>query len=278
MREYQKIVLGSDYIQERISLKPKVGIILGSGLGELGDEVEQPTVIPYHEIPHLPKATVPGHKGQFVIGQLAGVDVCLMQGRYHHYEGYEPEELVRPLRIMKLLGISTIIITNATGGVNRNYNVGDLVLLTDYINNMGINPLRGENIEELGLRFPDVTFPFDQTLITLAEKVGKNIDLGIRKGVYIAFGGPCYESAAEIRMSAILGADVVGMSTVPEVIAAKHMGLKVLGISCVTNMAAGILPDPLTHEDVMTIALAVREPFKKFIKDILREGALNGVL
>ncbi len=270
--EMKKVEEGINFLQEKGIPEPQVGLILGSGLGELAEEVEGGIRIPFTDVPHLPPSTVPGHSGQFVVGELNSIPVIMMQGRYHFYEGYSPQELVRPLRIMGGLGIKAVIITNAAGAVNVNFNVGDFMFIRDHINFMGINPLRGANLEELGPRFPDMSKAYDQDLIQTGEEVGRQNGKITRKGVYTAFTGPCFETPAEIKMVGRWGADAVGMSTVPEVIAARHMGLRVLGISCITNMAAGTLPQPLSHEEVMEVGEQVKPEFKELIKGILVQG------
>lgn len=274
MEEMKKIKEGVQFLKKKKVTKPKVGLILGSGLGELANEVERKKSVPYEEVPHLPPSTVPGHSGRFVFGFLNNIPVAMMQGRYHYYEGYSPQELVRPLRIMTQMGIEVLIVTNAAGAVNTNFNVGDFMFIADHINFMGINPLRGANPDDLGPRFPDMSQAYDPELIEVGETVAKSIGKMTRKGVYAAFGGPCFETPAEIKMVGRWGADAVGMSTVPEVIAASHMGLRVLGISCITNMASGTLPEPLSHEEVMEVGEKVKPEFKKLVKGILAEGVL----
>ncbi len=270
--QLKRIEEGINYLQGKVIEDPRVGLILGSGLGELADEVGEGIKIPFSDVPHLPPSTVPGHSGQFVAGELNKIPVIMMQGRYHFYEGYSPQELVRPLRIMAGMGIKAVIITNAAGAINVNFNVGDFMFISDHINFMGINPLRGANLEELGPRFPDMSKAYDQELIQIGEKVGRQNGKITRQGVYTAVGGPCFETPAEIKMLGRWGADAVGMSTVPEVIAARHMGLRVLGISCITNMAAGTLPQPLSHEEVMEVGKQVKPEFKELIKGILVQG------
>jgi len=273
-QELKKIKEGVAFIKKKKITKPKVGLILGSGLGELAEEVQRKVEIPYEEIPHLPPSTVPGHSGQFVFGFLNNQPVVIMQGRYHYYEGYSPTEIVRPMRIMGMLGIKTMIATNAAGAINTCFSVGDFMFIADHINYSGVNPLRGENVDELGPRFPDMSKTYDPELIEIGERVAGVIGKVTRKGIYASMPGPSFETPAEIKMLRTLGADVVGMSTVPEVIAARHMGIKVLGISCVTNMAAGILAQPLSHEEVMEIGEREKPAFKKLVKGILAEGVL----
>ncbi|SDI97066.1 purine-nucleoside phosphorylase [Salimicrobium halophilum] len=260
------------FIESRLSAKPSIGLILGSGLGVLADEIENPVTISYKEIPHFPESTVSGHKGQLVIGELEGKHVVAMQGRFHYYEGYTMKEVTFPVRVMKQLGIDDLYVTNAAGGINEDYDPGQLMIIKDHINQMGDNPLIGPNDESMGVRFPDMSEAYDRDLIQLAEQIADDIELNVEKGVYVGNTGPVYETAAEIRMLRTLGGDAVGMSTVPEVIAANHAGLRVLGISCISNMAAGILDQPLTHDEVIETTARVREDFLKFVKSIVKSA------
>ncbi|GGF08822.1 purine nucleoside phosphorylase [Halobacillus andaensis] len=258
------------FIQNKINNVPTVGLILGSGLGVLAEEIENPTIIPYHEIPHFPESTVSGHKGQLVVGQLQGRQVLAMQGRFHYYEGYDMKQVTFPVRVMKEIGIDTLFVTNAAGGINEEFDPGNLMVITDHINNMGDNPLMGANDEDLGPRFPDMSEAYDRALIQHAENSAERLGLQIQKGVYVGNTGPAYETGAEVRMLRTLGGDAVGMSTVPEVIVANHAGIRVLGISCISNMAAGILDQPLTHDEVIETTARVREDFLGFVKDLLK--------
>lgn len=239
------------FIEPKLSEKPTIGLVLGSGLGVLADEIENPVVIPYHEIPGFTVSTVVGHKGQLVIGKLQGKQVVAMQGRFHFYEGHGLDAVVFPIRVMKLLGVETIIVTNAAGGINEGYDPGDLMLISDHLNMTFRNPLIGPNDDELGARFPDMSEAYSKELRQLARQVASEQGIKLREGVYVGLLGPSYETPAEIRMLRQLGGDAVGMSTVPEVIVARHMKVKVLGISCISNMAAGILEQPLSHDEVM---------------------------
>lgn len=248
---------------------PRVGLILGSGLGELADQIEEPVAIPYSEIPHFPVSTVAGHAGRLVIGRLAGKPVVAMQGRIHYYEGYPMEQVIFPTRVMKALGCDTVIITCACGGLNPNFAAGDLMLITDHINMMGVDPLRGPNDERIGPRFPATVGAYTPELRQLAQQVAADLGITLRQGVYAAISGPCYNSTAELRMLQILGADAVGMSTVPEVIAATHMGMKVLGIGCITDMALPDQPVHLTHEQVMETAERTKPRFQGLVKEVL---------
>lgn len=258
-------------IQSRVQTSPTIGLVLGSGLGMLAEEVEQPVKIPYGEIPHFPVSTVEGHAGQFVFGKFAGHDVAMMQGRFHFYEGYALEQVTFPIRVMKQLGINTLLVTNAAGGINTEWNPGDLMLIQDHMNFMFRNPLIGQNVDELGPRFPDMSSAYNRELRDLAKRAAERIEIPLREGIYIGLTGPSYETPAEIRMYRKVGGDAVGMSTVPEVIVANHMGLRVLGISCITNMAAGILDQPLRHEEVMETAERVKTTFSSLVRSIVRE-------
>lgn len=261
----------SQYIQERINIKPKIGLILGSGLGVLADEIENAVYIPYGEIPGFPQSTVEGHAGRLVIGRLEGKEVIAMQGRFHYYEGYSLDLVTLPVRVMKKLGVEQILVTNAAGGINTRFSPGDLMIINDHINFTGRNPLIGPNDEQMGVRFPDMSQAYDAELRALAKEVAEELGISVQEGVYVGVVGPSYETPAEIRMLRTLGADAVGMSTVPEVIVAVHSGMKVLGISCISNMAAGILDKPLSHEEVVATAEQVKEKFLKLVKGILRK-------
>jgi len=267
----KKINEVADVIQGKINIKPDIGLILGSGLGVMAEKILNPVYIDYSDLAHFPVSTVQGHKGRFVIGELDGKKIIAMQGRFHYYEGYTMQEIVLPVRVMKILGINKLIVTNAAGGINLNFTAGNFMLISDHINLMGDNPLRGENLKEFGPRFPDMTEAYNRDMIIFAEQAALNSGINIQKGVYAGLGGPNYETPAEIRYLRRCGADAVGMSTIPEVLAANHMGIKVLGISCITNMAAGVLPEPLHHEEVMKIAAKVKASFIKLIRAILRK-------
>ena len=244
------------------------GLILGSGLGELGDEVSNPIVIPYEEIPHFPVSTVVGHAGQLVYGDLAGKKVLAMQGRFHYYEGNSMQAVTFPVRVMKALGAHSLVVTNAAGGLNTSFQPGNLMLITDQINFTGTNPLIGENDDELGPRFPDMSAPYDREYGQAARRVADKLKITLQQGVYMGFTGPTYETPAEIRMARMMGADAVGMSTVPEVIVARHMSMRVLGITCVTNLAAGMQAN-LNHAEVVETTERVKADFKTLIKDTL---------
>lgn len=266
----EKIYEAAEFLKKKYQNTPKIGLILGSGLGVLADEIENPVKIPYGEIPHFPVSTVEGHAGQLVFGVLGGVEVVAMQGRFHFYEGYKMEQVTFPVRVMKAIGVDILIVTNAAGGVNENFAPGDLMIITDHINFTGTNPLIGPNDTKFGVRFPDMSEAYSKELRTLAKETASRLGLDVREGVYFGFPGPVYETPAEIRMVRVLGGDAVGMSTVPEVIVARHSGLKVLGISCISNMAAGILDQPLTHDEVIETTEKVKADFLRYIKEIVK--------
>ena len=269
MSYIQKIKESTDFIEKIIKDKPYVGLILGSGLGGLADRIENPIKIKYEDIPNFPVSTVEGHAGQLVIGKLGNQNVIAMQGRFHYYEGYDLEDVCFPVRVMISLGIKNLIVTNAAGGSNKNFKPGDLMIIKDHINFTGQNPLRGKNLDDLGPRFLDMSYAYNKELIKIAEESGEQLNIDLKEGVYMWLTGPTYETPAEVRLANILGADAVGMSTVPEVIVANHEGVKVLGISCITNMAAGILDQPLNHEEVVATSLLVKDKFESLILDIL---------
>lgn len=269
MTDQEKVTQAAVYIAQKSTVTPKVGLILGSGLGVLADQVNAAVKIPYADIPSFPVSTVSGHAGRLVLGSLSGCHVIAMQGRFHHYEGYSLKEVTFPVRVMKTLGVETVIVTNAAGGINKQFSNGDLMLIRDHLNMTFRNPLMGKNETDWGPRFPDMSQAYDKTLRSLANKVASDQGIRLQEGVYAGVVGPSYETPAEIRMLRVMGADAVGMSTVPEVIVARHSGMKVLGISCVTNMAAGILDQPLSHEEVMTTADRVRDTFLSLVMGIV---------
>ncbi len=246
------------------------GLILGSGLGELADEIEQPVVISYDEIPHFPVSTVVGHAGKLVYGTLSGKKVLAMQGRFHFYEGHSMATVTYPVRVMAALQAHSLIVTNACGGVNETFAPGDLMVISDHINFMGTNPLIGPNDEKMGPRFPDMSHAYDLDYQATAKRIAAQANIDIKEGVYMGFTGPTYETPAEIRLARTIGADTVGMSTVPEVIVAVHSGLRVLGISCITNLAAGMQHE-LNHEEVVETTQRVKQSFKTLIKQTLQE-------
>ena len=269
MRPYERLLKCREEIRKRTDFRPQVGIVLGSGLGGYADNMEISCEIPYREIPGFPVSTVQGHDGKFLFGYVKNTPVILMKGRVHYYEGYPMEDVVLPVRLMGLLGADTVILTNAAGGINRTFQAGDLMLITDHISIAVPNPLRGENIDELGTRFPDMSHVYDPELQEAAKKTAARQGISLREGIYVQCTGPNYETPAEIRMLGALGADAVGMSTVCEAIAARHMGMKVCGISCITNMAAGILDQPLDHREVQKSADQAKEKFENLITGLV---------
>lgn len=259
------------YIKQFISKEPTIGLILGSGLGDLADEIEDAVLIDYKEIPHFPVSEVEGHANRFVIGQFQDKQVIAMQGRFHFYEGYSMQETTFAVRVMKQLGTEKLLVTNAAGSVSIDYEPGNLMLITDHINFMGANPLIGPNLNDFGVRFPDMSDAYSKDLRGLVEEVASEQGIKLVKGVYCGYMGPSYETPAEIRMFKTLGADAVGMSTVPEVIVAVHSGMKCVGVSCLTNMAAGILDQPLNHQEVTETASKVKKDFVKLVKSIIKD-------
>ncbi|MCD8508953.1 MAG: purine-nucleoside phosphorylase [Bacillus sp. (in: Bacteria)] len=271
-----KINNAVNFINEKIETKPTIGLILGSGLGVLADEITNDVVISYSKIPGFPTSTVTGHKGQLVIGELEGQQVVAMQGRFHYYEGYPMDLVTLPVRVMKGLGVETVIVTNAAGGVNTSFQAGDLMMIKDQINFFGTNPLIGPNDEEQGVRFPDMSHAYSRRLLDLGRKVAKEKGIKLQEGVYAGNPGPSYETPAEIRMLRVIGADAIGMSTVPEVIVARHCNMEVFGVSCISNMAAGILDQPLSHDEVIETTEKVRNQFLTFIKEIVKKMEVGG--
>ena len=248
---FENIYKSYNYLKENVEIKPEIGIILGSGLGDVVNLLSDKQIISYKDIPHFPCSNVVGHEGNLVFGKVNNLNVVIMQGRTHYYEGKGFDPVVYPIYVLKLLGIDKLIITNACGAVNENFKPGDLMLITDYINLLGINPLIGDNNEDFGPRFPDMSESYSKELINRVKSIA---DIHLQEGVYAFFNGPCYETAAEIRAYKMMGADVVGMSTVPETIVANYMGIKVLGISCITNMATGLAKEKHSHKEVLEVA------------------------
>jgi purine-nucleoside phosphorylase len=261
---YEKAESAASTVRERISISPRIAIILGSGLGSFAERVETAKVIPYSDIPHFPRPTVEGHSGRLVAGTVSGTPVVVMQGRVHAYEGYSPEEVTFPIRMLGRLGITTLVITNAAGGIRADFHRGQLVLLSDHINFTGRNPAVGPNDDRFGQRFFDMGDAYSKRLRALAQAVTP-----FEEGVYLSLSGPSFETPAEIRAFRAWGADLVGMSTVQEVIVARHMGIEVLGISCVTNMAAGILDQPIHHQEVMETGARVQVELTNFLTELL---------
>ena len=257
------------YLRQHLPFTPDLALVLGSGLGGLADEIENAVTIPYRDVPGFPVSTAPGHAGQFVAGQLGGKNVLCMQGRFHYYEGHEMSAIALPVRVFKALGCRALVLTNTAGGVNWDFNVGDFMLITDHINFMGANPLRGANDDSIGPRFCDMTQVYAPDLQSLALRVAKEQNLVLQKGVYLGYMGPSFETPAEIRAFRTLGADAVGMSTVPEAIAASHCGLPVLGLSLITNMAAGMAGKRLSGDEVIEIANQRGVVFQKLVRGIV---------
>ena len=256
----------ADALQAKLGgFRPKVAMILGSGLGELGDQVESPVYIPYEDIPHFRRSTTLGHKGRLVFGTLEGQPVAVMQGRMHHYEGYSYEEVSYAVRVLRLLGCDTLVVTNAAGGVNLDFQAGDLMLITDHIKIFMESPLRGENLPAFGPRFPDASHLYTPALQEVARTAARDLGIPLREGVYMYFPGPQYETPAEVRFARVAGADAVGMSTAPEVIVAGHCGMQVLGFTLVSNLAAGILDQPLSEQEVLDAAEACKDKFSRLV-------------
>ena len=272
MFNYKNYQESADFIKEKITGRnPKIAIILGSGLGGLSDEIENKIVIKYKDIPNFPISTVEGHAGELIIGELSGKEIIAMNGRFHYYEGYDLKETTFPIRVFKLLGIETLILTNASGGVNTSYKAGNFMVINDYLSFFAESVLRGPNLKEFGDRFPDMSETFDKDLSNkLADIVKKNTGVS-HLGVYAYMKGPTFETPAEIRALRILGADAVGMSTVPEAVIAHHCKIKTVAISCITNMAAGVLKEKLSYEDVKNTADRVKDEFKKIIKEFVEQ-------
>lgn len=247
----------------------RVALVLGSGLGALADDFEQTVAIPYEEIPGFARSTVEGHEGRLVLGYVDGVPVAAMQGRFHYYEGYALEEVTFPIRVMGVMDIKTLVLTNAAGAVNIAFDQGSLMLIADHLNLMGASPLRGLNDERFGPRFPDMTEVYDKHCQELVLRAAEDMNLELRRGVYAALSGPCYETPAEVRMLRALGADAVGMSTAPEAIVARHMGLKVIGLSCITNLAAGTSDQLINHGEVMAVGERVRAQFTGLLRSVI---------
>ncbi len=262
----------ADYIKKQTDINPEYGIVLGSGLGAFADQLEDKTVISYDDIPGFFKTSVHGHAGELVIGKIGNKSVAVLKGRVHAYEGHSANEVVFPIRFLANLGVSSIVLTNASGGINKSYHPGQLVLIKDHINLSGINPLIGPNNDELGKRFPDMTYTYTPELRAKAIEIAKSIGFELKEGVYAGVMGPTYETPAEVKMLGILGADLVGMSTVNEAIAATHMGVNLLGISCVTNMAAGILDEKLSHDDIQEEANKAMVNFIKLLTEFVKQS------
>ena len=265
----QQIRAAADYIRTRTAYRPGIGMVLGSGLGDFADTLEDAVRIPYAEIPHFPVPSAPGHVGALVFGKKMGQEVVVLQGRIHFYEGLPQQVITLPVRVLAALGIKKLVLTNAAGGVNLTFDPGTLMLISDHINYSGANPLIGPNLDDFGPRFPDVSDIYTASLRAAIREKAASQGISLREGVYVMYSGPNYETPAEIRMFRVLGADVVGMSTVPEALVAAHCGMQVVGVSCITNMAAGVLPRKLTHSEVMETAARVHDTFHKLLELIL---------
>lgn len=266
---YEKVQNSAEFIKSRTKHNPTIGIILGSGLGALVDLIEDKEIIPYKEIPGFPVGSLAGHAGELVLGKLGGQTVICMSGRFHYYEGFTMKEVTYPVFVMKMLGVENLIVTNACGAINKEFKPGDLMIITDYINILGVNPLIGPNDERFGPRFPDMSEAYSKELIAKAENVADNLGIDYKHGVYALFNGPCYETAAEIRAFAAMGADTVGMSTVPETTVANYLGIKVFGLSCITNMATGIATVKHSHEEVLKTANEASEKLCRWVKELI---------
>lgn len=269
LSEFDRAEAAAAYIHSKTKLRPRIALVLGSGLGSFADEFTHATKIPYADIPHFPKSTAIGHAGQLVIGRVGEIPVAGMQGRVHLYEGYSAKDVALPIRIFSRMGVRAVILTNAAGGIKREFTQGQLVVIRDHINLQGVNPLAGPNDDRFGPRFPDMTTAYDRRFREMTVGEANRSGIGLYEGIYAALPGPSYETPAEIRYLRTIGADLVGMSTVPEVIAARHSGIRVLGLSCVTNAAAGILDQPLDHKEVLETGERVRGQFIAVLKIII---------
>ena len=267
---YEKLVKCYESVKEKIDFNPQVALVLGSGLGDYADQIDVAATLDYKDIEGFPVSTVPLHKGRFVFGYVEGVPVVIMQGRVHYYEGYPMTDVVLPTRLMKLMGAKVLFLTNASGGIKQGFHAGDFMLIKDHISSFVPSPLLGANIEELGPRFPDMSHVYDEDLQQIVKKAACDLGINLKEGVYVQLTGPAYETPAEINMCRMMGADAVGMSTACEAQAAKHMGMKVVGISCISNLAAGISPKPLTHAEITETADAVAPMFKQLLTETIK--------
>ncbi len=271
---YEKLLKCYESVKAKVDLEsfqPQVALVLGSGLGDYADSIQVVTTLDYHDIEGFPVSTIPGHKGRFVFGYVGGVPVVAMQGRVHYYEGYEIQDVVLPARLMKMMGAKVLFLTNAAGGVNFDFHAGDLMLISDHISTFVPSPLIGPNIDQLGTRFPDMSDVYDREIRDIIKGVAQRLDIKLQEGVYVQLTGPAYESPAEVRMCRLLGGDAVGMSTACEALAANHMGMKICGISCITNLACGMLPQPLSHSEVQEAADQVSPIFQKLVTESIVE-------
>lgn len=270
-KDYEKLLKCYNGVRNKVTFEPKVAIVLGSGLGNFADSIQIVEELPYGDIEDFPVSTVPGHAGKFIFGYLGEVPVVCMKGRVHYYEGYPIEDVVLPARLMKMMGAEILFLTNASGGVNDTFHAGDLMMITDHISCFVPNPLIGPNIEELGTRFPDMSSVYDKELQKILRQTAQENNIPMKEGIYLQLTGPSFESPAEIRMVRTLGADAVGMSTVVEAIAANHMGMRICGISCVCNLAAGMTENPLTHEEVQEAANKTAPLFTKLVAESVKK-------
>lgn len=269
-RQLGKVNESVAFLQERTELRPQIAIVLGTGLGGLADRIQAATVVPYEQIPYFPISTVTSHEGRLIFGSLGGKTVLAMQGRFHYYEGYEPKDITFPIRVMAAMGIKTLLISNAAGGLNLTFHSGDLMLISDHINLTGENPLRGDNVDEWGPRFPDMTEPYNLDLIEMATRAAKDLGIKVHKGVYVGVAGPSMETAAETRFLKLIGADAVGMSTISEVIVAIHAGLRVLGLSVITNVNNPDDYRPAPVEQVIATAKGAEPRLVRLVEEILK--------
>lgn len=266
-KAYEKLTKCYRSVKKKVDFKPQVALVLGSGLGDYAKEIKVEATLNYKDIEGFPVSTVPGHKGRFIFGYVKEVPVVAMQGRVHYYEGYNMQDVVLPIRLMKKMGAEVLFLTNAAGGVNAKFHAGDLMLIKDQISSFVPSPLIGPNMDKLGTRFPDMSDIYDKELRSLIKKTAKKLEIPLQKGVYIQLTGPAYESPAEVRMCRLLGADAVGMSTACEAVAANHMGMKICGISCISNLACGMTDQPLSHEEVQAAADKAAPMFKKLVTE-----------
>ena len=268
---YEKLMTCYKCFQEKINFTPEVALILGSGLGDYANDIKVEATLDYHDIEGFPVSTVPGHQGKYIFGYVGNVPVVCMQGRVHYYEGYDISDVVLPIRLMKLMGAKVLFLTNASGGVNTSFHAGDFMLIKDQIATFVPSPIIGANMDELGVRFPDMSDIYDKSIQNIIKNTAKRLEIPLQEGVYIQLTGPNYESPAEVRMCRILGADAVGMSTACEAIAANHMGMHICGISCISNMACGITENPLTHQEVQETADRVAPLFKQLVTACIQD-------
>ena len=268
---YEKLMKCYESVKEKVKFTPKVALVLGSGLGDYAEDIKITATLDYHDIEGFPVSTIPGHKGRFVFGYVEETPVVIMQGRVHFYEGYSIQDVVLPIRLMKLMGAEVLFLTNAAGGVNFDFHAGDLMLIKDHISMFVPSPLIGENLDQLGVRFPDMSDIYDRELRDMIKNLARDLEIPLQEGIYIQLTGPAYESPAEVQLCRILGGDAVGMSTACEALAANHMGMKICGISCISNLACGMTDQPLSHKEVQEAADKVAPRFKKLVTNVIAE-------